>query len=257
MPTPILIHTSNNTHADTSLVGWTSPPSGRGSLGIIWSCLATLSLVSWSALCVNIPKPKSSLLHPWRRKGFLTFCCLLGPEYTFLVALGQYIAGKETFNAFKKHPRWSMRHSFCAEMGFWVAETKDGVRFPLNGRAVVFLMEEGHVSAEDMQQKVLVDEQFIKDRNKADTLLRVLALAQGTWFAINSLARFAQHLPHTTLELTGLAFFIPNLGTFFFWRYERCDVETSVLLRLDKTVSEIQEQALRGGRYPDALEPWY
>ena len=101
-----------------------------------------------------------------------------------------------------------------AEMGFWVVETKDGVRFPLNGEALVFLMEEKHISMEDVRDKVLVDVASINDRNKADTLLRVIALAQGIWFVINCLARAAQHLPLTTLELTVLAFFVPNLGTF-------------------------------------------
>ena len=153
--------------------GWTSSPSGRGSLDIIWSCLSTLTLVSWSSLCVNVPETSQTCFQRIGRKAWLTFVCLLGPEYILISALGQYTAARETLRAFKKHgwTPWSLRHSFCAEMRFWVGETKDGSRFPLNGKALVFLVEEGHISADDVTEKVLVDVRFINDRNKADTLL--------------------------------------------------------------------------------------
>ena len=238
--------------------GWTTGSNARGSLDIIWSCLSTLALLTWSSLCVNVPRPGTNTLRLLRRKASLTALGLLGPEYIVLLALGQWRAARETLRAFNRHnwTPWSLRHAFCAEMGFWVVETRDGVKWPLNGKELVYLVEEGHISASEMKDKVLVDTSFINDRNKVDTLLRVIALAQVIWFVINCIARVAQRLPLTTLELTVLSFFVPNLFTSFLWYHKPTDVGTSVVLHLDATVQELQQNA-HSCYHPHALDHWY
>jgi hypothetical protein len=85
---------------------------------------------------------------------------------------------------------------------------------------------------------------------KYDGFARTLAQMQSAWFALNCLARFAQGLPITTLELTVLAFFVPTLGIVYFWKDKPSDIHTTKTLRLRMTVEELRTQAL-------ASEPWF
>lgn len=237
--------------------GWTSSPDGRGSMDIILTCLATLGLCSWSTICINIPTPHISYTNNILRKVWLTTICLLGPEFTMVAAMGQWHAARTTLRAFNRHQwkPWSLRHSFCAEMGFWWAETTDHVRWPLNGKALVYLLESGHITP-DSQDQMHISKEDIDDLNKYDGFARTLAQAQSLWFAINCIARFAQGLPISTLELTVLAFFVPTLGVVFFWKDKPSDIHTIKTLRLGITIDELHRQALQLGHHR-ASEPWF
>jgi hypothetical protein len=142
-------------------------------------------------------------------------------------------------------------------MGFWVVESKDVVRWPLNGKELVFLVEDGHINEQMLKQKVLVDASFSNDRNKSDTFLRLISMVQVLWFVLNRIARVAQKLPLTTLELTVFAYFMPNLFIFYLWRAKPTDVGTSLLINLEVTVSDIQTKGVVACRYPQAQDPWY
>ena len=51
--------------AGASFVG---SPNIRGTLDIVWSCLLTILLSSWSILCLNIPADGEGFWHRFRRK---------------------------------------------------------------------------------------------------------------------------------------------------------------------------------------------
>jgi hypothetical protein len=240
-----------------SAQGWTSSPDGRGSMDIIFTSLVTFGLCSWSVICVNIPSPHISYHNNILRKVWMTMICLLGPEFTLVVAMGQWRAARRTQRAFNRNDwkPWSLRHAFCAEMGFWWAETNDGVRWPLNGKALVYLMESGHIDP-DSRQEIYISKEAIDDLNKYDGFARTLAQAQSAWFAMNCLARFVQGLPITTLELTVLAFFVPTLGIVFFWKDKPSDIHTIKTLRLSLTVDKLREHALAHGHI-HASELWF
>ncbi|KAF2013069.1 hypothetical protein BU24DRAFT_425632 [Aaosphaeria arxii CBS 175.79] len=237
--------------------GWTSSPDGRGSMDIIFSSLATFGLCSWSVICVNIPPPHTSYYMNIFRKVWLTLICLLGPEFTLVAAMGQWHSARRTLRAFNRKglEPWSLRHAFCAEMGFWWAETRDNVRWPLNGKALVYLMENEHIDP-NSRRELHISKEAIDDLNKYDGFARTLAQAQSAWFTINCLARFAQGLPITTLELTVLAFFVPALGIVFFWKDKPSDIHTTRTLRLSSTVEELRQIALAQGHIRTS-EPWF
>jgi len=243
-----------SSNQSTEFQGWTPSPEGRGSIGIIWTCLIALGLCSWSAVCVNIPTRGDSGWRKVRRKAWLTFICLVGPEYLLALAIGQWSAAYRSVQEFKdlSSGNWTIRHGFFAEMGGFMLHTADGVAFPVRTKGLLYLIHQGFITDKTFKEKILVDPQVIKDRNKADTLFRLLALAQALWFVINCLARFIQHLPVTTLELTVLGFFIPTATTYILWWNKPCDVDTAEVITIDARLDEIRA---RGG--PAGEQQWH
>lgn len=41
---------------DTIVHGWVPEPQGRGTLSLLYSCLATILLCTWSVLHLQVPK---------------------------------------------------------------------------------------------------------------------------------------------------------------------------------------------------------
>lgn len=54
-------------HNDTIVHGWQPEPDGRGSWSIVWSCLVTVFLCTWSALHLKVPKQHGSWYVPLTR----------------------------------------------------------------------------------------------------------------------------------------------------------------------------------------------
>lgn len=74
--------------------GWVDEPDGRGTFGIITSCVATLTLCVWSAMHLNIAPAKQTY---WQRVWYLIKWILLGiliPELVILSAWRQYLSAK-------------------------------------------------------------------------------------------------------------------------------------------------------------------
>jgi hypothetical protein len=51
---------SNNSIDASTPQDWTLQPQQGGTIDIIWACVITISLCSWSVLCLNIPVQKDS-----------------------------------------------------------------------------------------------------------------------------------------------------------------------------------------------------
>ena len=62
-----------------------------------------------------------------------------------------------------------------------------------------------------------IDAEEIKDKSKGDLLSKTIAILQTTWFIIQCIARGAQGLALTELELVTIALASLNAITYFFW----------------------------------------
>jgi hypothetical protein len=91
---------TNNTH--DALQGWTSSPDGRGSLDILWTCIVTIFLSTWSAICLNVPEPGDTLWTHLKRKTWITFISVMGPEYLLGFALGEWQSAQVSVARFKE-----------------------------------------------------------------------------------------------------------------------------------------------------------
>ncbi len=109
--------------------------------------------------------------------------------------------------------------------------------FPLDALQLHYLVTKGYVDYPT------ITEREIDDRNKVDTLLRVITVMQTLWFIINCIARAAQRLPIATFELTTVSFIFCTLGTYFCWGRKPADVNVAVSLESKESLRKILLEA--------------
>ena len=72
----------------------------------------------------------------------------------------------------------------------------------------------------------------IKDRSKADGFSKTIALGQTLWFVAQCIARRAQHLDLTLVELLTLSLAVLNGVMYFLWWHKPLDVRCPVRVYL-------------------------
>jgi len=122
----------NNTQDPNLKQGWTPQPEGRGALDILWSCLITMVLCSWSTLCMNMPGPSESRTQILWRRLALTALGFLCPELIFEIALGQWLSARQSVTDFNSSGfgnrsvkgGWTMKEAFFTDMGGFILHTR-------------------------------------------------------------------------------------------------------------------------------------
>ena len=94
-----------------------------------------------------------------------------------------------------------------------------------------------------------VTEEEIEDRSKADAFSKTIALGQTLWFVAQCIARRAQHLDLTLVELSTLSLAVLNGLMYYLWWNKSLDVRCPIPVYLldnsytpnmsDKTESDI------------------
>ncbi|KAG1732791.1 hypothetical protein EDB19DRAFT_2026903 [Suillus lakei] len=187
---------------------------------ILLSCGSTLFACTWTAIHPNITGIDDGVIAITFRRLYLMVIALIAPEIMTAWAGWQFLrarqAAKDFDDAFgAQHAQshgdrqaisqsklavkligdipnssrsssagWTMTHGYFALMG--------GFMLYVDGRA-------GSV---DMP---VITEAEIKDRSKGDGLSKCVAVLQLVWFVIQLIARYAQKLPVTLLEIDTLA----------------------------------------------------
>ena len=206
--------------------GWTPSGVGRGTIDIVWTCLITIFLCSWSLICLQVPSEKDTPPSVLWRRAWLTCLCGLGPEFMFQLALGQWISARQSVKDFHEagFPKWTIKHAFYADSGGFKLHTADNFTIPVDAKQVLYLIEHDYINC----PTTTVEE--IDDKNKVDMILRFLSSAQTLWFCVVVIARAAQNLVITGMELTTAAFILCSFATSFCWRNKGADVTLSVQL---------------------------
>ena len=70
----------------------------------------------------------------------------------------------------------------------------------------------------------IIDAKVVAARSKADELAKTLICIEATWFLIQTVARWAQRLPVTLLELNTLAHVSCAIAMYFIWWEKPQDV---------------------------------
>jgi hypothetical protein len=246
-----------------AIVTWVPSPNGRGTLDIIISCGATIFLCCWSSLCVNVPSVGDGTFVQLCDKLHLACIGMLGPELLFILALGQYRSARRSVKEFDKagYKSWTIRHAFLADMGAYMLSVplKDSpsdapatqdlrqMTFPVDAGQLCYLVKGGFVDFS------AIDEAYIAEQN--DRLARWITILQVTWFSINSIARKAQHLEITTLELTTLAFIPCMFATSFCWFYKPTSVDRATVLKCKAPLADMIKAASREASAPHRRTP--
>lgn len=258
--------------ATNSLIhGWVSGPDGRGTLDILWTCLVTLFLGSWSALFLNLPGDKSSKVSFLMNKGRWMIVVLLFPEMITGLSAEQWRSARQSVEDFKKLKKaweaaittepepltlpdikaaqaklnleriaispWSMRHAFFIDMGGMILKCPDYRPFPVTAYQLNHLIANGHIEYPGINQRE------IWDKNKADGFARLLTTLQIVWFSVQCIGRAAQSLALTTLELSTLSFIFCTVNTLYFWTHKPLDVEEPIALNCPTLLRDILAEA--------------
>ncbi|MCJ1481162.1 hypothetical protein MMC06_001318 [Schaereria dolodes] len=128
---------------------------------------------------------------------------------------------------------WKMVHGFYCVMGGFVITNNEGKTFTINNQQLIWLLENGCVEVPD------ISVEGIKDKSKADSMIKAIAGLQATWFVGQGLGRWAQHLSTTTLEITTIAYVVSCVPALAFWWHKPVDVKVPTKLQVKRWSSEV------------------
>lgn len=136
----------------------------------------------------------------------------------------------------QKH-EWTTIHAIFANMGGFrlAAETKNGsMRYrTINGFQLSSLLKTGALS-----QIPDLSERYISDKSKTDAFARWLAILQCLWLLLELIARKAESLPSSQIEIATMAFACCSILTYLAVQNKPKDVD--VALDIPSTVSQIE-----------------
>ncbi|KAJ7183890.1 hypothetical protein C8R46DRAFT_520617 [Mycena filopes] len=133
---------------------------------------------------------------------------------------------------------WTLVHGFYAVMGGYVFDFGDDVepflpagltRLSLTTDGVRFVLEH----APELIPRV--SEEDINDKSKADGLAKMLVAIQAAWFCLQCIARGAQHLPISLLEITTAGHALYTLITYVLWARKPMNISVPTVLTGDRT----------------------
>ena len=219
--------------------GWVLGPNLRGTFDILWDCLFTIFLCTWTALHLNLPSKGETRWQVLFRKVRWMVWTLVGPEFVLAFATGQRSRARRSVLKFKAlgYPQWTLRHGFYANMGGFVLQPRDGKAFPVNAVQLLYLVEHGYVEFPDLAERDLWD------KSKADGFAKTITCIQTGWFVLQCVGRAIQQLPITTLELTTASFVLCTLAMYAQWLNKPLDIETPTICVMNASIEEVLVQA--------------
>ena len=125
---------------------------------------------------------------------------------------------------------WTKTHGHFIQMGGFMLFEGDNPKGVLTPDIFYELLTKKKIEF----PKVTVEE--IEDRSKSDGFSKTIALSQTLWFVAQCIARRAQHLDLTLVELLTLSLALLNGVMYFLWWNKPMDVRCSVrVYLLDKS----------------------
>jgi hypothetical protein len=141
---------------------------------------------------------------------------------------------------------WTLAHGFFVIMGGFELYDSDGERplFPLDVENIEKLVQSGAIDFPKIAKKE------IEDRSKGDIISKGLAVVQTGWFIAQCIARGAEHLAITELEIMTVAFAFLNFVTYIFWWNKPLNVTCPIRIVLKEGHSAPQP------RSPEIVSLW-
>jgi hypothetical protein len=187
---------------------------------------------------VNIPAAKDSRATKfWRKFGWLVIGAF-APEWVAWMSIDQWIAARYSVKKMRelRHDDWTKIQAFYLNMGGFVFKARDETTKTLDPPRFRWLIEHKHLEWPESNKRPpawYVTEDDIKDKSKADGFAKLLALLQTSWLIIQCIARGANHLPLSTLEITTIAYVTCMLFSYVFWWNKPYGVAVAKMVDLD------------------------
>ena len=224
---------------DTVVKGWVAEPDGRGTWSILWSSLVTVFLCTWSVLHLTVRKQGR-----WRlflRKCKYMLGTVLVPELTLTESVRAFLEARRALPYFVRYgsSEWTMTHvQFDLSDGFEILYT-DGRSKVTCRNEIIELLAKGEISPQPP-----ISEGELQSRSNSNWLVKLIALLQILWFALQTLFRAIQHIQVTPLELLVVAFIFCSIFTYMFSWNTPQNVEYTVSIPLKAKTSRDETEAL-------------
>ncbi|OIW31242.1 hypothetical protein CONLIGDRAFT_544286, partial [Coniochaeta ligniaria NRRL 30616] len=211
--------------------GWTPSPNHRGTADILWSCFLTLFTCSWTVLHLNIPSKLDGTPIKFFRKAYWMSITIIAPEFITMVAYEQWYRASKSVPQMRRLglQDWDITHGFYADMGGFAVQFDDDSYYTLDFNQLHWFIEKGHLTIQD----ITISKENIQDRSKADVFTKSVACLQASWLVLQCIARTAQHLPTSQLELATCAYVPCALLTYWFWRGKPFDTDHQTMVGRD------------------------
>lgn len=226
----------------TDWVGFAPEPNGRGTFGIIWSCLPTIFLATWTPLHIRAGRS-----NPLRSKIIMWLGALLVPETIVTVAVLDHRCASIVQRGMRGlnrdgWERFSLKQAFLVRHSAVVLRWRDRVDEIGNCSRNKCSSDSGSSSSSPPWHEAVAREnlwQFthtkrityadfpsddaIRRRSKADGLSKILAILQSLWFVLTLVTRLAQSggqggaLPVSLLECMTVAYVCCGLILYVVW----------------------------------------
>ena len=210
---------------ETLTHGWRPEPDGRGTWSILWSCLATMFICTWSALHLPVPK-RHGKWYLYFRKIRYTLLALMAPEYFFAFAAENFFKSRDAIKMLERlgNREWALTHMlFACSDGFRIG-TREGRTNECELEDLLELIKAKSITDPRIPEKEL------QARGKSDPVVKLIAVLQIVWFVFETLFRAIQHYQVTALEIMTVAFVFCTVFTYgFCWNMPQ-DVEYAIII---------------------------
>ena len=227
------------------------PTDQRSLWDILWSSLATIFACSWASVHPNIPASNDSGWKLCLRRIELMFWAILGPELVIVWAFRQWLGARHFEKLYKGELSssiylyyriinnlergWTKTHGYFIQMGGFMLFEGNVAKGVLSQEMFSEFLTAGKIEF----PTITVEE--IEDRSKGDSLSKTIVVGQTLWFIVQCIARRAQHLDFTLIELLTLSLAVLNGVMYSLWWHKPLDVRCPVRVYLLDEPNEPKE----------------
>lgn len=263
----------NCTLPQQDLHNFVSAPNIRGTLEIIWTCLATIIACTYTVLHLNVPEQRDGrdMDKGWRgdlkwwwkgiqSSAMWTAITVLAPEVYTITAFEDFNNAKVILkrlsslpNAFPD-PKPTLVHAHHINMGGFAIriatqpspkdagpqQRPDSSLIALQGSSVIDLLKDRSWTKPTLPSKA-----EILDKSKSDVLAKAIVTVQVLYFCASCVTRAARHLPLSLFELGTVGFAACSLVTYGFLFQKPRSVNTPfVMAHFDHDIPRQVEDVL-------------
>ena len=246
------------TGTSPSAPAYVPDPPGRGTIQLLTTCLVTLLLCIWTAIHLNIlPKTKRTRWGRFKAKLKWAALALFAPEIVVWRAYSQLKAARdlrryrnEVFDKYDlpKRREWSLPVAFYAAMGGLEIAIDKNAEIPaeilqINPDFKSDLEKYCVLTLDGVKKLAMVDllpdldDTYIADKTKADSLAKLLVCIQAVWMLVQTIVRKTYGLPITLLELNTLAHVGCAVLMYAIWWFKPKDVNEPQVITIPAPVA--------------------
>lgn len=229
---------------DDPHLGYQPGPATRGTITIITSCL--LTILSCTYVMVHPPIHPNSIIYTRYSLAMIGFVV---PELLFGIAFMEFLEARDLTKQLKSkgYTRWTLRMSFvAAQEGFTGRSRQATLGSADDIHRFVRSQKLSDPTLSIDYDRILLE---IKDRSKQDSLGKVMAAIQIVRLALQVVARAAEKVSTTPLELVTVGYVLMAVAMYaLWWRKPYCMNERIRLRMVALNASDGESDIVPDGR---------